>query len=121
MASSTLDDGPSKREAVRTAAIGSVENGNARRHYGLSLAAVTATVIVGFLFRALFAQALGSIGMLFLVPVMAIAVYFGLRPALFTAFASVLAYISFFCRRFIRSISPIPTIGCPSRRCCSWR
>jgi len=96
MASSTLDDGPSKREAVRTAAIGSVENGNARRHYGLSLAAVTATVIVGFLFRALFAQALGSIGMLFLVPVMAIAVYFGLRPALFTAFASVLAYNFFF-------------------------
>ena len=51
---------------------------------------------VGFLFRAVFGQALASIGMLFLVPVMASAVSFGLRPALFTAFASLMAYNFFF-------------------------
>ena len=58
--------------------------------------AVAVTVGFGFLFRAVFGQALASIGMLFLVPVMAIAVSFGLRPALFTAFASVMAYNFFF-------------------------
>src|SRR6202012_2459759 len=39
---------------------------------------------------------LASIGMLFLVPVMISAVSFGLRPALFTAVASLMAYNFFF-------------------------
>ena len=84
---------PPASKTVATAAHGGED---AWRRYGLSLAAVAATVAVGFLLRAGFAQALGSIGMLFLVPVMAIAVSFGLRPALFTAFASVMAYNFFF-------------------------
>ena len=82
--------------AAKTVATLAGAGENAWRPYGASLTAVAATVGAGFLFRAIFAQALGSIGMLFLVPVMAMAVSFGLRPALFTAFASVMAYNFFF-------------------------
>src|SRR5665213_1514840 len=46
--------------------------------------------------RAVSNQALASIGMLFLVPVMVSAVSFGLRPALYTAIASLIAYNFFF-------------------------
>jgi two-component system sensor histidine kinase KdpD len=87
-----------KGEAVAAKTVATLAGAgeNAWRPYGVSLTAVAATVGAGFLFRAIFAQALGSIGMLFLVPVMAMAVSFGLRPALFTAFASVMAYNFFF-------------------------
>ncbi len=54
------------------------------------------TVLVGMALRAVSNQALASIGMLFLVPVMISAVSFGLRPALYTAVISLMAYNFFF-------------------------
>src|SRR5579859_6090165 len=66
------------------------------RHYILSAAAIVATVMAGMALRVLSNQALASIGMLFLIPVMVSAVSFGLRPALFTAIVSLLAYNFFF-------------------------
>ena len=64
--------------------------------YGLSAVAVALTVGTGGLLELLFTRPLGSIGMLFLVPVLASAVSFGLGPALFTSLASVMAYNFFF-------------------------
>ena len=61
-----------------------------------SLAAVTVTCAVAWLFNAALSHALGSVGMLFLVPVLLSAVSFGLRPALFAAAVSALAYNFFF-------------------------
>ena len=58
--------------------------------------AVAVTVGVAWLFNAVMAHALGSVGMLFLVPVLLSAVSFGLRPALLTSFVSVMAYNFFF-------------------------
>jgi two-component system, OmpR family, sensor histidine kinase KdpD len=66
------------------------------RHYGLSLAATVVTVGAGVVLRDVSNQALAGIGMLFLIPVMISAGSFGLRPALFTAFASLAAYNFFF-------------------------
>jgi two-component system sensor histidine kinase KdpD len=66
------------------------------RRYGLSAVAVAVTAGGAWLLRAAFSQALGSIGMLFLVPVMVSAVSFGLWPALFTASVSLVAYNFFF-------------------------
>ncbi|MGB8601030.1 MAG: sensor histidine kinase KdpD [Rhizomicrobium sp.] len=63
--------------------------------YVLSLLAVAATLLAALGFNAL--HGLGSgIGMLFLIPVLVSAVSFGLWPALFTAFISVMAYNFFF-------------------------
>ena len=66
------------------------------RDYALSGLAIAITVLAGMALRAVSNQALGSIGMLFLVPVMISAVSFGLRAALFAAFFSLLAYNFFF-------------------------
>lgn len=62
------------------------------RGYLLSVAAVVATVGIAMAMRAIFSQALGSIGMVFLVPVLASAVFFGRREAFITAILSVMAY-----------------------------
>jgi two-component system, OmpR family, sensor histidine kinase KdpD len=64
------------------------------RRYAISACAVAATIGVAEVFNAF--MSLGSIGMLFLIPVLASAVSFGLYPALFTALVSVLAYNFFF-------------------------
>ena len=56
------------------------------RPYVLSAFASAVTLLLGMALRSVFSQALGSIGMLFLIPVMISAVSFGLRQALFTAF-----------------------------------
>ncbi len=66
------------------------------RSYAWSLASVAATVAVAYGANAMLALATGSIAMFFLVPVLSSAVTFGLRPALLTAFASVMAYNFFF-------------------------
>lgn len=66
------------------------------RAYVLSALATAATVGIGWVLNATVSYALGSIGMLFLVPVLFSAVSFGLRPALFTAFVSVMSYNFFF-------------------------
>src|SRR4029077_2308847 len=62
------------------------------RAYALSALATAATVGIGWVLNATVSYALGRIGMLFLVPVLFSAVSFGLRPALFTAFVSVMSY-----------------------------
>jgi two-component system sensor histidine kinase KdpD len=64
--------------------------------YAKSAGAVAVTAGIAWLFNAALSHALGSIGMLFLVPVLLSAVSFGLRPALFAAFFSALCYNFFF-------------------------
>ncbi|HWA88721.1 MAG TPA: sensor histidine kinase KdpD [Rhizomicrobium sp.] len=71
-------------------------DGLAWPNYAWSVLAVAATVAVAWVFNAFVAPALGSVGMLFLVPVLLSAIWFGLRPALMTAFVSVMAYNYFF-------------------------
>jgi two-component system sensor histidine kinase KdpD len=71
-------------------------DGRAWEPFAWSMLATVATIAAGWGLNATAPQALGSIGMLFLVPVLFSAVSFGLRPALFTSFASVLAYNFFF-------------------------
>ncbi|MEJ0026342.1 MAG: sensor histidine kinase KdpD [Rhizomicrobium sp.] len=66
------------------------------RDYGLSSLGVGITAGFAWGLIAVLPQALGSIDLLFLVPVLLSAVSFGLRPALFTAFVSGLAYNFFF-------------------------
>ena len=66
------------------------------RRYVFSSLAIAIPILAGMALRAVSNQALASIGMLFLVPVMISAVSFGLRAALFTAFFSLLAYNFFF-------------------------
>jgi two-component system sensor histidine kinase KdpD len=70
--------------------------GIAWRGYLLSAAAVAATVGVGMIMNAVSPQALGSLGMVFLVPVLVSAVFFGRRTAFITALLSVMAYNFFF-------------------------
>lgn len=64
------------------------------RHYALSAGAVALTVAIAWLLAG--ALTVGNTSMLFLVPVLVSAVLFGLRPALFTSFVSVMAYNFFF-------------------------
>ncbi|HUO88196.1 MAG TPA: sensor histidine kinase KdpD [Rhizomicrobium sp.] len=71
-------------------------DGLAWEAYGWSSLATAVTIGVGWVLNGTMAHALGSVGMLFLVPVLLSAVSFGLRPALFTAFVSVMAYNFFF-------------------------
>jgi two-component system sensor histidine kinase KdpD len=78
---------------VRTAA---PRDENTWLRYMASLAAVAATCAVAWLFNTALSRALGSVGMLFLVPVLLSAVSFGLRPALFAAVIGALAYNFFF-------------------------
>ncbi len=66
------------------------------RDYGLSSLAVAITAGLAWALIAILPQALGSIDLLFLVPVLLSAVSFGLRPALFTAFIAGLTYNFFF-------------------------
>lgn len=66
------------------------------QNYAWSALAVAVTVAVAWVFNAFTAHALGSVGMFFLVPVLLSAIRFGLRPALMTAFVSVMAYNFFF-------------------------
>ncbi len=66
------------------------------RHYAWSLLAIAVTGSIAWLFYSAMRHSLGSVGMLFVVPVLLSAVSFGLRPALFTAFVSVMAYNFFF-------------------------
>ena len=56
------------------------------------MVAVAGTTGVAWFFNAVSAQALGSLGMIFLVPVLASAVFFGRRTAFLTALLSVMAY-----------------------------
>jgi two-component system sensor histidine kinase KdpD len=85
-------------DAVAPKSVETIPNAGAWlwRHYAWSTLAVAATVGVAWLFNAAVAHVLGSVGMLFLVPVLLSAVSFGLRPALFTAFVSVMSYNFFF-------------------------
>jgi len=64
--------------------------------FGKSAGAVAVTCAIAWLFNAALSNALGSVGMLFLVPVLLSAVSYGLRPALFAAFFSALCYNFFF-------------------------
>ena len=66
------------------------------RGYLISVVAVAATVGVGLIMSAFTARALGSLGMVFLVPVLVSAVFYGRRTAFVTAFLSVMAYNFFF-------------------------
>jgi two-component system, OmpR family, sensor histidine kinase KdpD len=66
------------------------------RGYLLSAAAVAGTVCVAWVMNAIFVQSLGSVGMVFLVPVLVSAVFFGRWPAFITALLSVMAYNFFF-------------------------
>jgi two-component system sensor histidine kinase KdpD len=63
-------------------------------HFGWSVAAIAVTIGAVYVFGK--ALTIGSAGMLFLVPVLISAVYFGLRAALFTTVVSVLSYNFFF-------------------------
>ncbi|MEO7054854.1 MAG: sensor histidine kinase KdpD, partial [Rhizomicrobium sp.] len=66
------------------------------RGYVLSAGAVAGTVCLAWAIDAIFAQSLGSLGMVFLVPVLVSAVFFGRWPSFVTALMSVLAYNFFF-------------------------
>jgi two-component system sensor histidine kinase KdpD len=66
------------------------------RGYLLSAVAVACTVCVAWVMNAVSAQALGSLGMVFLVPVLISAVFFGRRTAFITALLSVMSYNFFF-------------------------
>ena len=66
------------------------------RGYLLSAFAVACTVCVAWVLNAVSAQALGSLGMVFLVPVLISAVFFGRRTAFITALLSVMSYNFFF-------------------------
>ncbi len=66
------------------------------RGYLLSAGAVAGTICVAWVMNAIFAQSLGSLGMVFLVPVLVSAVFFGRWPAFVTAILSVMAYNFFF-------------------------
>jgi two-component system sensor histidine kinase KdpD len=80
----------------KTVATAAARQKDSWRQYLLSSAAIALTVLAGMGLRIVSNQALASIGMLFLVPVMISAVSFGLRAALFTAVASLMAYNFFF-------------------------
>jgi two-component system, OmpR family, sensor histidine kinase KdpD len=85
-------------DAVRpkTVVTAAAQDPNAWVSYAWSALALAATVGVAWAMNTLMHLALGSVGMFFLVPVLLSAVSFGLRPALFTSFASVMAYNFFF-------------------------
>ncbi|MEI9886300.1 MAG: DUF4118 domain-containing protein [Rhizomicrobium sp.] len=80
-------------KSVRT---GGGADPRAWRDYGLSSLAVAATSGAAWALTAILPRALGSIDLLFLIPVLLSAVSFGLRPALFTAFLAGLTYNFFF-------------------------
>ena len=66
------------------------------RGYLISTAAVAVTVCVALIMSLFTARALGSLGMVFLVPVLISAVFYGRRTAFVTAILSVMAYNFFF-------------------------
>jgi two-component system sensor histidine kinase KdpD len=86
---------PVARRAIATAIRGDAD-ADAWRRYAWSLGGVAATVAAAWGLDHVVMLAAGSIAMFFLVPVLMSAISFGLRPALLTAFASVMAYNFFF-------------------------
>jgi two-component system sensor histidine kinase KdpD len=66
------------------------------RGYLISAMAVAATIAVGMAMRAISDRALASLGMVFLVPVLVSAVFYGRRAAFATTILSVLSYNFFF-------------------------
>ena len=82
--------------APKTVATAARSDGREWQSYAWSVLAVAVTVGVAGAFNAGMVHAVGSIAMFFLVPVLLIAISFGLRPALATAFLSVMAYNFFF-------------------------
>ena len=82
--------------APKSVTTGPSANPLAWQAYAWSSFAITGTIGAAWVLNATTTYALDSIGMLFLVPVLFSAVSFGLRPALFTAFVSVMAYNFFF-------------------------
>lgn len=66
------------------------------RGYAWSVAAVLCTIAIAYVIDATAAGSLGSLAMIFLVPVLISAVTFGRWPALFTTFLSIMAYNFFF-------------------------
>ena len=82
--------------APKTVATAPTSDNRSWESYAWSLLAVAATVGTAWCFNVIMSHAVGSIAMFFLVPVLLSAVSFGLRPALFTAFLSVMAYNFFF-------------------------
>src|SRR5476649_1044094 len=66
------------------------------RGYLIGALAVTGTIGIAWVINAVSAHALGSLGMIFLVPVLISAVFFGRRVAFVTAILSVMAYNFFF-------------------------
>lgn len=91
-----MAQGKSETDARGSAFSGKDEEGDGWRYYLWSLAGMAATVAVAWPVNAGLHLAAGSVAMFFLVPVLWSAVSFGLRPALLTAFASVMAYNFFF-------------------------
>ncbi len=85
-------------DAIAAKSVATESAGNSRewQSYGWSVLAVASTVAIAWAFNAVMAHAVGSIAMFFLVPVLLSAISFGLRPALATAFLSVMAYNFFF-------------------------
>jgi two-component system sensor histidine kinase KdpD len=66
------------------------------RGYLISVVAVVGTIAVGMAMRAISERTLASLGMVFLVPVLVSAVFYGRRTAFVTAILSVLSYNFFF-------------------------
>jgi len=70
--------------------------GTGWRGYLIGALAVTGTIGIAWVINEFSAHALGSLGMIFLVPVLISAVFFGRRVAFVTAILSVMAYNFFF-------------------------
>ena len=81
---------------AKTVATMPLSDGRAWQSYAWSMLGLAVTVGVARMFNANLELAAGSVAMFFLVPVLLSAVSFGLRPALLTSFASVMAYNFFF-------------------------
>ncbi len=82
--------------APKSVKTGAAADPRAWQAYAWSALAIAVTAGAAWLLNATLSHALGSLGMLFLIPVLLSAVTFGLRPALFTAFISVMTFNFFF-------------------------
>lgn len=89
---------PAQGDVAGAGAVAAASRGEIQtwRSYLLSLVGIALTVGVAWVLNTVLDLASGSVAMIFLVPVLSSAVSFGLRPALLTAFASVMAYNFFF-------------------------
>ncbi len=87
----------SKGEAIPAKSVKTaVPDRDVWRGYALSIVAVIGTIGFAYVINAVAAGSLGSLGMVFLVPVLISAVTFGRWTALFTTFLSIMAYNFFF-------------------------